>query len=182
MRGLLVQNQETAFERAHLFYTAGANSMSVAKLTLEQELLVGLPKGTELAGKNDSGKAINGTISADTFPGDLQILFQYQVGSGDDRRLVCRVGARPVGEQELGGCLQKQGHITTSLGSMSYLYDPFTDNVNARTLQSLSLDANSLMNDCPNCPYGDFRKVRTASACYDCDSFISRFTNSLLCS
>lgn len=155
MRELFAQNEEGAFEQAHRFYTEGANSLSVASLSLDDELQMTLMEGTEVVGESENGNAIFGTVYADAYPGDVLVLFQYQVGGEES----CRVGARLVDEQELGGCLQSQGILTTLLGSVAYRYDPFVENTNGRTLQSLSLDAKQLMSDCPSCPSDEFLKV-----------------------
>lgn len=159
MEELLVQNQQDAFDQALRFYKEGAHSLSVAVLTLDLGLPIHVPEGTEMMGYGDNDTVINGTIYADAFPGDTQVMFQYPVSS-DDKHLACQVGARPIGEQELGGCLLQHSNITMMLGNAEYRYDPFVDNINARTLQSLSLDAKRLLYDCQNCPHDDFLKVR----------------------
>lgn len=150
------------FEQARRYYREGANSQTVAFLTLDKELPVAIPKDTMLIGRSDIGKVslkeIQGTLYVDAYRGDSTLIFQYN--ASPDPYASCRVGGHPIAEQVLDGCLQRQGNITVLDGDLQYSYDPYADNNNGRTLQNLSDEAKRLMYDCPHCPREDFVKVR----------------------
>lgn len=50
---------------------------------------------------------------------------------------------------------------------LSYSYDVATGNKNARTLSGFSTQAKAKMNDCPNCPYKDYKKFYDYYNAYD---------------
>jgi hypothetical protein len=150
---------DNSFQQARKFYAEGAHSKSVATLYLSLPHPTGIPAGTPLSGEDEYNHDVTGVVYLDVPQGAKQILFEYSINEADPKKL-CQVGARPVGDQIVNGCLRHQGTIETNgSGMIAYTYDPYVDNNNGRTLQSFSMMARNIMYECKDCPYTDFLKV-----------------------
>jgi hypothetical protein len=159
METQLAIGSNESLELARKLYTEGAHSESVAALRLSQPHPTAISKGYPLIGQNVNGDNINGFAYRSVPPGSSEILFKYRTEPNDGK--VCYVGARPVGQQILTGCLVRDGELLLNgSGIVLYQYDPLVDNNNGRTLQSFSTLAERTMYLCEKCPYGDFLKVR----------------------
>jgi hypothetical protein len=173
-----------ALHKARKFYTEGAHSKSVATLYLSLPHPTGITAGTLLGGEDEYNHDVTGVVYLDVPQGATQILFEYSIVEANPSK-PCQVGARPVGDQIVNGCLRHQGAIKTNgSGMTAYTYDPYTDNNNGRILQSFSMMARNIMYECKDCPYADFLKVRNELVlsvcrylcCYHCLTLIT-FSN-----
>jgi hypothetical protein len=160
MEAHLAADSDSSFELARKFYTEGAHSMSIATVTLAQPLAKALPRGLQLIGEDEYNHDVVGTLYQDAYAGNKIIFFEYKVTENQTK--LCRVGARPIGDQIINGCLTRMGTVTAVSTDevLAYQYDPFADNNNGRTMQSFSLTAKSKMYECKNCPHENFLKVR----------------------
>jgi hypothetical protein len=162
MEARLLANSDAGLTDAKNYYTQGAHSLSVATVTLAQPLSKALKAGTPAIGEDDYNHQVHGTIYEDAVENDLILKFQYSVAENTTR--LCRVGALPVGDQVVTGCLRRQNTIdvpstTGAMLSYAYTYNPFSDNDNGRTLQKFSLDAKKKFYECSHCPFDIFLKV-----------------------
>jgi hypothetical protein len=161
MEARLIDESE-GFDFAHNYYAEGAHSLSVATLTLAQPLSTLLLKGAEVTGEDEYNHDVTGILYQDASANSQILFFQYQAKEGDTK--LCRVGALPVDDQIVNGCLVREGTINVASSGeiIAYNYDPYVDNNNGRTLQSFSLTAKKKFYECQNCPYQDFLKVSYA--------------------
>lgn len=161
----MVSAKTTAsMDDALAMYTRGASSKSFALLTLNNTTNYEIKEGTLVMGLDLEGnEEVVGTLIDAVNPGDTTIKVEYDT---QQTQLNCRVGASP--DPALEGCFAPEGTLTVgrSVGdpenlmtlSFDYTYDPLTSNQNARTLQSLSTNAQASMYECDNCPYNTFQK------------------------
>lgn len=163
MEARLIDESNEGFGLAHNYYAEGAHSLSVATLRLALPLSKLLLKGAEVTGEDEYNHDVTGILYQDASANSQVLLFQYQPKEGDTK--LCRVGALPVDDQIVNGCLVREGTVNVaSTGEIiAYTYDPYVDNNNGRTLQSFSLSAKTKFYECQNCPYPDFLKVRHIS-------------------
>lgn len=160
MEELLNDGTDASLISARKYYTQGAHSKSIASLALSLPHPTGMSAGAPLKGENNYNNEITGVVYLDVPAGAKEILFQYSVTDETPDR-VCQVGARPVGDQIVSGCLRREGTVETASGDvLAYEYDPYVDNDNGRTLQGFSMMARKNLYECKNCPYPDFLKVR----------------------
>jgi hypothetical protein len=159
MEARLIAESDEGFDFAHNYYAEGANSLSVATLKLAQPLSRLILKGVEVTAEDDYNHVVNGILYQDAFANSQILFFQYQPTEGDTK--LCRVGALPIDDQIVNGCLVREGTVNVpSTGEIiAYTYDPYVDNNNGRTLQSFSLSAKKKFYECPSCPFPDFLKV-----------------------
>ena len=134
----------------------GANSKSVATVTLSSPLSGPLNAKTEVSGKTEDGTEVTGTLFGDFPMGTSQIKVQYDTIGIQSNYVGCRVGSNP--EPVLRGCLASSGELTIGSQTFAYTYDALSDNGNERTLQGFSTSAEEKMARCVNCPYATFEK------------------------
>ena len=171
MEARLLANSDAGLQDALEFYSHGAHSMSIATVRLALPLSQPLKAGIVVIGEDDYNHEVVGTVYENALVDDAALKFKYTLVQNTTR--FCRVGTLRVGKQDVHGCLTRENTINVpSTGAMlAYTYDPYTDNDNGRTLQSLSLDANTKFYECKNCPYETFLKV--------CEKEISMFSKIL---
>jgi hypothetical protein len=99
---------------------------------------------------------VDGNIYKDYPAGTSEIQFQYKVNEIQATYVGCQVGANPSPVTE--GCLAANGTIVVDGQTFSYTYDILSNNVNGRTLQGFSLQAEEKMYRCENCPYLTYDK------------------------
>jgi hypothetical protein len=156
MEQQLSLSNELGFEAAFRIYTEGANSKSVAEVTLEEPLTRGIDKGTYISGYTSNGNTVVAKALEDSPSGTVVLSVQYETFDDQNNYVKCRVGASL--DPMLTGCLVANGTITidekTEIG---YSYNPRVNNVNKRTIQGLSLSAKKDMWQCSNCPYDYYK-------------------------
>ncbi len=160
MEARLVANSDSSFKDARKYYTDGAHSLSVATVLLAQPLRKTIKAGTPVVGEDDYNHDVQGIIYEDAETYATVLKFQYVVSENTTR--LCRVGALPVSEQVVNGCLTRDNsiHVPSTGELLAYTYNPFSENDNGRTLQSFSLEAKKKFYECSNCPFDIFLKVR----------------------
>jgi hypothetical protein len=159
MSVFLQENQDNSLQNAFELYTKGSYALSVATLELNYPLSMNIPSGTTAVGKTQENNDVHGTIYQDSLNGEKVLYFQYNVLRNQTER--CLVGDLDVSDQILSGCLAHKGKIIILSRKLilEYRYDPYTDNTNGLTIQSLSQLANKHFYECQTCPYPDFLKV-----------------------
>jgi hypothetical protein len=59
------------------------------------------------------------------------------------------------------------GQLVISLGAFEYSYSPLESNINKRTLQGFSTQAEEKMDKCENCPYVTYEKFEQYYGAFD---------------
>jgi hypothetical protein len=153
----LALTTEQSFEDARRVYTEGGNSKSIAQVTLSTALQTSLPIDTPISGINADGDEVAGKVYEETSAGATVLEIQYQTSDIQATHVGCRVGGNP--EPLTEGCYAASGNLTIEgVGPVQYTYDPLVDNVNGRTLQGFSLQAEEKMYLCDACPYRTYEK------------------------
>jgi hypothetical protein len=138
-------------------YTDGAFSKSVAKVTLSTPLTAPVTVDTQITGVNEDGKQVVGKAYEDYATGSSVIEIQYQTLDIQAQYVGCQVGANP--NPKTDGCFAPTGSLSISgSAAVSYSYNPSADNVNKRTIQGFSTEAEEKMYRCANCPYSTYEK------------------------
>jgi hypothetical protein len=154
---LLASATNESFNNALKVYTDGAFSKSVAKVTLSTPLTSPIASDTQITGANADGSEVVGKAYAGYSIGDSVIEIQYKTLDTQSNYVGCQVGANP--NPNTAGCFAPSGSLSvTGVGSLSYSYDPLTENENRRTIQGFSTDAEEKMYRCTNCPYSTYEK------------------------
>jgi len=159
LEGALGGGTDDSFDAAMKVYTEGGNSKSYAlvSLTGEDGLTEAVEKGTEIKGKNADGGDVAGKAYSDYDAGTKEIKVQYKTSDVQSQYVKCKVGGLPSADQDMSGCLAKEGNLDIGGTEYPYTYDPETENKNGRTLQGFSLQAKDKMKLCEKgCPYTDF--------------------------
>lgn len=157
METLLATGTEQSFAQALKVYTDGGNSKSVASITLSSPLTALLPIDTPVSGTNEDGDEVAGRTYEEYSVGTSVIEVQYQTSDIQESYVGCRVGGNP--DPLTDGCYVASGDMTIEgVGPVQYTYNPLVDNINKRTLQGFSLQAQEKMYQCENCPYRTYEK------------------------
>ncbi len=161
----LALGNEQSFAAALAIYQEGAFSKNVAAVTLSTPLPVNAEKGTVITGLDSDGGTISGKAYEDNAAGATSILVQYQTSDSQKTYVGCQVGANP--NPRLDGCFASTGSLTIGGQSVSYTYNPQTDNLAKRTIQGFSTSAQSKMAQCANCPYDTYEAFYNYYGEYD---------------
>ncbi|KAG7372236.1 low iron-inducible periplasmic protein [Nitzschia inconspicua] len=146
-----------SFNNALKIYTDGAFSKSVAKVQLSTPLTSSVAEGDQITGLNVDGAEVVGKAYADYSIGADVIEIQYRTLDLQSNYVGCQVGANPT--PNTVGCFAPTGTLSINgEGSVSYTYNPLTDNGNKRTIQGFSTQAKERMYECTNCPYTTYKK------------------------
>jgi hypothetical protein len=146
-----------SFENAKKIYTNGAFSKSVARITLSTPLSSSVTEGDQITGLNAAGAEVVGKAYSSYSSGADVIEIQYKTLDVQENYVGCQVGANP--EPNTVGCFASNGTLSINgEGSVSYSYNPLTDNFNGRTIQGFSTQAEEKMYRCTNCPYKTYKK------------------------
>ena len=156
METLLALGNEEAFEQARSIYTKGAHSKSVAHVTLTSGLNSPVSVGTAVSGRTSGGSKVTGTINEDVSAAGTAVKIEYDVTAVQSMHVGCQVGGSP--DPLLGGCFAAKGELTIGARKHNYTYTPTQNNVNQRTLQGFSLQAEAKMFNCETCPYSTYKK------------------------
>jgi len=154
-----------SFSVAKALYTNGAHSRSLATVTLSSALSSPINADTPVTGKSVKGHDLKGIVYEDYSAGTSVIQIQYDVNTIQSTYVGCQVGANP--DPITDGCLVASGDLVIDGQSFNYTYDVLTDNVNGRTLQGFSLQAEEKMYKCENCPYKTYNKFYKYYGAYD---------------
>jgi hypothetical protein len=153
----LASGTSESFENAKKIYTQGAFSKSIATVTLSTPLSAAVAKGTQVTGVNADGSDVVGKTYEDYSAGATTIQIQYQTLDLQSQYVGCQVGANP--NPNTKGCFADSGTLTIGgEGSVSYTYNPLSNNGNDRTIQGFSTEAEEKMFLCENCPYSTYQK------------------------
>jgi hypothetical protein len=114
-------------------------------------------EGDQITGLNADGTEVVGkAYSSSSFGTDI-VEIQYKTLDIQESYVGCQVGANP--NPNTAGCFASNGTLSISgEGSVSYSYNPLTDNFNGRTIQGFSTQAEEKMYLCANCPYKTYKK------------------------
>eukprot|EP00965_Chrysotila_dentata_P207958 6184425-Pleurochrysis_carterae.AAC.1 len=155
----LPDQAQTAFDAAVSIYTLGGNSKSYAVLTLASQLTSEVPQGTEVYGFAANGARVNGTVYETASAGASSLEVQYIVGSTlapGGGATTCRVGG--LVNRVTDGCFRQTTDLTIETAPVISTSATAVNNLNGRTLQSFSTNAQDLMYDnCPGCPYKHYK-------------------------
>lgn len=122
-----------SFQKALNIYINGAFSKSVAKVTLASPLTSAVAEGDQITGLNDDGVEVVGKAYASYSTGADVIEIQYQTLDIQENYVGCQVGANP--NPNTVGCFASSGTLSINgEGSVSYSYDPLSDNGNKRKI------------------------------------------------
>ena len=165
---------ELSYQVARDIYEKGGFSKSVAAIKLNSPLTKPVSEGDLVTGVNQDGSPVYGTSYKGYPSGESDIEIQYKTTDiqksymGDE---ACQVGGLP--KPNLAGCFAASGTLDIGGDNFAYTYDPKTDNVNKRTIQSFSTGAEEMMYRCENCPYNMYKKYRDYYGSFDyADKFI----------
>ncbi|KAG7343103.1 low iron-inducible periplasmic protein [Nitzschia inconspicua] len=162
----LAMGTTESFNAASKIYTDGAFSKSVAKVQLASPLTSSVAEGDQITGLNADGAEVVGTAYASYSTGADVIEIQYRTLDLQSSYVGCQVGANP--NPNTVGCFAPTGTLSINgEGSVSYTYNPLTDNGNKRTIQGFSTAAKEKMHDCPNCPYSTYKKFYDYYGAFD---------------
>jgi len=161
----LGKKTDQGLENARKIYSQGGNSKSVAMVNLGSPLVGSIKKGTVVTGKNADGSAVYGKVYDDYINGVSTIGIQYKTSDIQNAYVTCQVGG--LTKRNLAGCLAASGSLDIDGNNVDYSYDPRTGNVNKRTIQKFSTDAEDKMYRCQNCPYETYRKYRDYYGVFD---------------
>jgi hypothetical protein len=157
MEVLLATATKESYEQALAVYTKGGFSKSVAQVTLSSPLKSRVPASTKVSGVTADGDEVAGVTYEEYSSGATAIEFEYQTSDIQATYVGCQVGGNP--NPFTDGCLAPTGNVTIEKhGSYAYTYDPLAENVNKRTLQGFSTQAEEKMYRCKNCPYSTYEK------------------------
>jgi len=146
-----------SYAAARRIYEEGAYSKSVAEITLATPLPNNVEKGTIIFGNGADGNQVAGKAYEDNAAGATRLIVQYQTSDSQKNYVNCQVGAAV--SPNLDGCLAPTGSITIDgKTEINYSYDPLTENVSKRSIQSFSTSAQKKMAECANCPYPMYDK------------------------
>jgi hypothetical protein len=147
-------------------YEQGAFSKSYAVLNLAAPLDKQIQSGLEVKGKNTAGDEIIGNVLEDSDIGDSVVRVQYATTNIQESYVGCQVGANPDPVTE--GCFVAAGQIVVgAMDPLSYNYTVETGNLNFRTIQKFSTEAQAKMYDCEKCPYATYKKYYDYYGAYD---------------
>ena len=165
MEDQLAIGSDAGFAAARKIYEKGGNSKSVAKVKLSTPLPADMKKGAAVSGQDANGAAVYGKLYTNYANAATTIEIQYLTSDVQKDHVGCRVGGLPY--PSLDGCFGGTGTLTIDGAELPYIYDPQTQNVNKRTLQLFSEQAEAKMYRCENCPYETFRKYREYYGFFD---------------
>ena len=117
-----------------------------------------LVKSTEVSGQSASGVAVYGKLYQSYAAGATTIEIQYKTIDSQKNYVQCQVGG--LKSPNTVGCFADNGTLDIGGTIMNYVYDSKTQNVNKRTLQLFSTEAEQKMYRCENCPYTTYQKFR----------------------
>jgi len=158
MEGFLAIGTNDAFATAQLIYNQGGNSKSYAEITLGKPLIAAVQQGTQMIGENDKGSSQVGKTYEYYEAGTTVVKFRYLTSDSASDHVGCRVGALPLSQQKIVGCLVASGSVSIGSDSYNYTYVPSKDNNNGRTLSGFSINAIDKMRlSCDGCPYRDHK-------------------------
>lgn len=161
----LAIGSSVSLNNAKRIYEEGGHSKSVAKVTLSTPLTGSLAKFASVSGRNEDGGAVYGKVYDDYPNGSNQIMVQYKTTDNQASYVSCQVGGLP--KPNLQGCLAASGTLSIDGATLSYTYNPKSDNTNKRTLQNFSTQAEDKMFRCENCPYPTYKKFREYYGFFD---------------
>lgn len=152
-----------SFTAAKNIYEQGAFSQSIALLTIAAPLPVEVKKGTVLTAVAQNGVLTKGYALEDHAVGDTVVKFEYAANEIQANYVNCQVGGLPFPEQNRDGCLKNEGgvNIPNAGNDIAYTYIDTENNVNGRSIQRLSTNAQAEMLTCASCPYKDFAKFHS---------------------
>jgi len=147
--------------------------MGVAEVQFTQPIGTDISKGDAILGTDADGNQVIGKAYADYTSAATAMLIQYKTSDNQSTYVRCQVGAAP--NPNIDGCFAASGDVTLNSSSngnndiitAAYTYDPLTNNINKRTLQGFSTDAERTMGTCDACPYLTFDKFYDYYGTYD---------------
>jgi Low iron-inducible periplasmic protein len=152
---LAIGNSE-AFAHALNIYQKGAHSKSVAQVTLNSGLTSAVTAGVAVSGTSTKGSQVTGIINEDAAASATAVKIEYDITAIQSMHVGCQVGGSP--DPLLDGCFAAQGELTIGGLNYNYTYNPSRNNVNQRTLQGFSQQAEAKMYRCATCPYVTYQK------------------------
>lgn len=152
---------DSGFDSAMQIYSKGAFSEPVAYLNLTSPLAATLTVGDRVIGTSQGATTeVRGSIVANYPKGTSTIVVKYDVNEIQSSYVSCQVAANP--NPKYDGCFASDGLLVISgVGrSISYSYNPSTDNRSQRSIGRFSTDARLTMELCAHCPLSDYLKFR----------------------
>ena len=149
MEVILKLLEENKFDEAERVYKEGGHVGSTAVLELVDPLEEDVPFGTAVTGLvGSAGDDVGyGTIFANAKAGETILLVEYATTINQDNHVGCQVGALP--EPKVSGCFVNEGALTfpdsPNNKSYWYKYNKLEKNINLRTLLTLGLDVQALV-------------------------------------
>lgn len=165
MEAQLGLGTDASFANARKIYEQGGHSKSVAQLQLSSGLPVALDKSAQVSGQSASGVAVYGKLYASYAAGATTIEVQYTTTDSQKNYVQCQVGG--LSQPNLVGCFADSGNLDIGGTILNYNYDSRSQNVNKRTLQKFSTEAEQKMYRCENCPYATYQKFRDYYGFFD---------------
>jgi hypothetical protein len=162
----LAAGTEEGMANAMKVYQEGAFSKSYAVLNLAAPLTAQIQSGVEVKGKTTAGNEVIGNLLEDADIGDSVLHVQYATTNVQASYVGCQVGANP--EPVTEGCFVAAGEVVPgAMDPLSYTYTVETGNMNDRTIQKFSTEAQAKMYDCEKCPYKTYKKFYDYYGAYD---------------
>jgi hypothetical protein len=161
----LDEKTEESFEIARNVYEHGAFSRSYASLNLAKPLSQDVKQGTMIKGVTVKGDPIVGEFLRPTLKGQTKLNILYDTTDADVDYTGCRVGANP--NPVTYGCFQGDGFVSfdaindgiNETQEYQYYYSVLKENLNDRTIESMSENAFYKMKPCNKCEYyKDFQR------------------------
>ena len=149
------------FKRGENIYKDGGHVGTAAVLHLEEPLDREIPAGTTAViptGISDSmgwGKLVD-----DVQMGDEILLVEYATGIDQSDFLRCQIGSLPTADIQTSGCFVESGVLNfpdlDGNNNYEYSYNKMTENINTRTLISLSLNPQNFEDNPTFVKYKDY--------------------------
>lgn len=99
------KNSEDGFANALKIYALGGNSGPFANLTLNQQLSVSIPDGTQVTGVNTFNTQVLGSTLGNQLAGSRFLTIHYFINEQQDNYVHCRVGGlASINAQDTTGC------------------------------------------------------------------------------
>jgi len=151
----LAKKTNDSFQAAQQIYNQGGNSKSYATVTLSAPLAAQVPRFDIILGKSEDDREVGGKALFSFQPGETELRIQYATTDVQASYVNCQVGA--LVDTNTEGCFAAQGDLQIGGTQYAYVYEPTTDNDDARTIAGFSTTAGERMRlSCPGCPYTDF--------------------------